>query len=263
LVHKIKKYLKIINILVKYQIKVQLTYRFNFWCNILTESGWVVAKLMYTLIVFRFYKNMTQDYYLYIGTYILLTGLIMGVYGRNISLLSRFINTGELDFYLLKPVSLQFITTLQKIDIGSILPNSIVGITMIIIGWKRSGIMVNSFTVISFILSLIVGMIICYSLFFIPQLLAFIIIKSNNFINIIWELWDINNVPANMFPQIVRTIGMYLFPILLPVSYPILIVKGALNLRQILYVPFLTIISALIFSYLFQKGLKYYESASS
>ena len=94
---ELRKYLRIYRELVRMQLQLQSVYRFNFLCGWTAELGWVIAKLLYSFVIFSIVPEERGLYFLLIGTYILLTGICMGLWGSNISLLSDHIKSGALD----------------------------------------------------------------------------------------------------------------------------------------------------------------------
>ena len=119
-------------------LMAQLEYRINFAAGVLVETGWLLIKLLYVAVVYRAGIKigvLTPDHILlFIGVYILLTGVYM-LYYPNFTSLTTMIRDGKLDMYLVKPVAAQFLVTMQRLDLSLLVPDAAAGIVMIGIGY--------------------------------------------------------------------------------------------------------------------------------
>lgn len=258
---KLRKYFRVYLELLSMQIRVQFTYRFNLICGMSAEMGWIIAKIIYSFIIYSMFPDERGIYYLLIGTYILMTGICMGVWGPNISLLSEYMKKGELDIYMCKPISTQFLTTFYRIDFGSLISNTVCGAILIWYGWKEMNLLLNAQNILFFFFSLFMGLLICYALFFIPQLLAFRYISTNTFLGVIWEIWDLNNLPFCYYPKIIQGIGLFIIPVLLPCSLPTLLVVYEIPWFMKVWCCILAVILVKGFNILYKRGLLKYSSA--
>ena len=106
-----KRYIKLLGVIIKYSLMSVMEYRINFAAGVLVESGWMIIKLLYVAIVYKAGVSigiLTPDHImLFVGIYTLMTGIYMLYYG-NFSSLPAMVQRGELDLYIVKPVSLQF-----------------------------------------------------------------------------------------------------------------------------------------------------------
>ena len=132
----------------------QLEYRINFAAGVLVETGWLLIKLLYVAVVYRAGIKigvLTPDHILlFIGVYILLTGVYM-LYYPNFTSLTTMIRDGKLDMYLVKPVAAQFLVTMQRLDLSLLVPDAAAGIVMIGIGWHRAGLPVTVGSIAGFL----------------------------------------------------------------------------------------------------------------
>lgn len=260
--HKVQKYGRVYCELLKMQVRIQFTYRFNLMCGLISELGWVIVKIIYSFVIFSVVPEEEKGiYFLLIGTYILLTGICMGVWGSNITLLSDYMKNGALDLYICKPISTQFLTTFYKIDFGSLLSNTVCGGIMIIYGWKVQQLRLDFHNMLFFVFSMGIGLMICYTLCFIPQLLAFQYISTNAFLGLIWEIWDLNNLPFHFYPKVVQCIGLFIIPVLLPCSLPTILIVYEMPWFIKVWCCILPVLLVKVFGILFKRGLLRYSSA--
>ena len=170
------RYGKLLFVFLKMSLMAQLEYRINFAAGVLVETGWLLIKLLYVAVVYRAGIKigvLTPDHILlFIGVYILLTGVYM-LYYPNFTSLTTMIRDGKLDMYLVKPVAAQFLVTMQRLDLSLLVPDAAAGIVMIGIGWHRAGLPVTVGSIAGFLFFLICGALLTYSLFLLPHLLVF------------------------------------------------------------------------------------------
>src|SRR5512138_3925409 len=121
LLREIKKHLLIYILFVKNSMMAQMEYRFNFIGNMAMETGYLLVKLSYVVVVYRSGVNINglspDEVLLFIGTFVTLTAVYAGMFMLNNFRLRLLIKEGELDLYLTKPVSLQFLATLRRTDL--------------------------------------------------------------------------------------------------------------------------------------------------
>ena len=94
------RYGKLLFVFLKMSLMTQLEYRINFAAGVLVETGWLLIKLLYVAVVYRAGIKigvLTPDHILlFIGVYILLTGVYM-LYYPNFTSLTTMIRDGKLD----------------------------------------------------------------------------------------------------------------------------------------------------------------------
>lgn len=266
ILNNLKRYCKLFAVFIRFSLMSQLEYRINFAAGVLVETGWMLIKLLYVAVVYRAGTNigiLTPDHILlFIGTYILMTGFYM-VYYPNFTSLASKVREGELDMYLVKPVSLQFLATLRQLDISLLLPDLIAGIIMIVLGWQRAGLPVNAGAIAGFCFFTLCGILLTYSLFLIPHLLCFWIVSTSGIDTMAAALWDFNNMPQTVYGKWMQRIGTFILPVFVITNFPGLFLMGELTLPMAVW----GCLSPIIFFFLSRKlwkcAVKNYSSASS
>ncbi len=183
----------------------------------LVEIAFLFAKGMYVIFVFAYGDNLAgmspYETTLFIGSYTFITGIMDSVYYPNIAAIPEYIRKGDLDFYIIKPVSNQFIVSFRKFDLGLGVPNCLAGIAMIAIAWYKLGIDVNFLNIFGFIYFTFMGSVLTYPILLIPVTFSFFIIKTEALQSLIWSLWDFNNMPGKIYSRGIRLIGTFIIPI--------------------------------------------------
>ena len=180
-VKRIGRYFRLLGVFAKYSLMSALEYRINFITGMTVEVGWMFIKLLYVAIIYKAGTNigiLTPDHILlFVGTYMLMTGFYMLYFG-NFASLPGMVQQGELDLYIVKPVSLQFLVTLRRLDFAYLLPELTAGVIMIVTGWRLAGLPAGILPVAGFVFYLVCGCLLTYSLFLLPYILSFWIVSD-------------------------------------------------------------------------------------
>ena len=263
---KLWQYLRLVGVFAKYSLMSSLEYRINFVAGVAVEMGWMVIKLLYVAIIYKAGTDigiLTPDHILlFVGTYMLLTGVYMLYFG-NFCSLPGMVQQGDLDLYLVKPISLQFYVTLRRLDFSLLLPEMVAGCAMIAVGWKRAGLPVGLVPVGGFLFYLFCGCLLTYSLFLLPYLISFWTVSLGGIADISNALWDFNNMPSLIYGRRLRDLGTYVLPIFVITNFPGLFLMGELGLGACLWGAGAPVLFFIISRRLWKMALKKYSSASS
>ena len=260
------RYGKLLFVFLKMSLMAQLEYRINFAAGVLVETGWLLIKLLYVAVVYRAGIKigvLTPDHILlFIGVYILLTGVYM-LYYPNFTSLTTMIRDGKLDMYLVKPVAAQFLVTMQRLDLSLLVPDAAAGIVMIGIGWHRAGLPVTVGSIAGFLFFLICGALLTYSLLLLPHLLVFWTTATNGIADLTAAVWDFNNMPQLIYGKWMQRIGTFLLPVFVITNFPGLFLMGELSAPMAVWGVAAPIVFFLIARAVWNQAVKNYTSAST
>ncbi|HEX2927563.1 MAG TPA: ABC-2 family transporter protein, partial [Ruminiclostridium sp.] len=239
LITELRKHIFIYLLFMKNCLISQMEYRVNFIFSCMVELAYFAIKLTYVVVVYNLgvnIKGLSPDaILLFVGSYTTMTGFFMMFFWQNFASLPENIASGNLDMYIVKPVSMQFITTLRHVDVGFPIPNLVGGIVMTVLGWQRTGIEFNLKNISGFVLYMLTGICLSYSLFLLPQLLAFRTVKTGGLLEISNALWDFNNMPMGIYNKFVQRVGTFILPLLLITNYSPLFVLGKLTVPSMIW----------------------------
>ncbi|MEK3916955.1 ABC transporter permease [Paenibacillus sp. FSL H7-0331] len=262
----LKKYGYIYLIFVKNCFIAQMEYRINFLFANTIEIAYLCIKLIYVLVAFRVgvvINGYTPDALLmYVGSFTMMTGFYCLFFYSNFMMLSNHIRDGTLDMLITKPVSLQFIATLRRIDFGYSFTNVVAGIAMIVIGWSRMGIPVTPVKVFGFIAFIFVGVVLKYAIFLIPSLISFWTVNTNAVNQMSTAIWDMNHVPMNIYGRSIQQAGMFLFPVFIITNFSPLYAMDKLDISYMVWFIAAPIVFLFISRKLWNVAIRSYTSAS-
>ena len=173
--------------------------------------------------------------------------------------LSYTIVQGKLDYTLLRPLNSFWYYAFYMADFPSLI-NVILGI--IVQGWIISIHNVGFFQVIMYILFVIIGIWFHFLIFNFSNMISFWVDKADQILWIPETLSEISSQPASIYPKWIRCLLMWLLPILTSFNLPIDIIRGKVNIVNMLwYVGFVAVFTIANYR-IWHAGLKRYQSSN-
>jgi len=267
LLREIKKHLLIYRLFLKNSLMAQMEYRFNFIGNLSMESGYLLVKLSYVVVVYRSGVTINglspDEILLFVGTFVTLTAVYAGLFMLNNFGLRAKIRDGDLDLLLTKPVSVQFMATLRQADLTIFSVDFIAGLIMVGIAWNRLQIPFTLLNVGGFAVFLLISSVIGYGLFLLPQILSFWMINSSAIAEITDSFWDFNNMPMDIYNRWIKLAGVFIIPIFMITNFPPMFVLGKMPPVYMAWSVIAPVLLLTAVRLLWKRGLRSYSSASS
>ncbi|AEI43602.1 ABC transporter permease [Paenibacillus mucilaginosus] len=261
------RYARIYGLFAKNSVISMMEYRVNFVFGILIELAYLCIKLSYVYVIYRIgvdIRGFSPDQILlFTGVYTVMAGLYSTFFYGNFIQLPEHIRTGSLDIMMTRPVSLQFMATLRSIDIGYSIPNLIGGVLMIVYGWRQSGIPVTAAHVAGFIGFILIGVMLTYAIFLLPQLLAFWTVKTGGVNEVSNALFDFNQMPMAIYHTAIQRAGTFLLPVFLISNLSPLYILGRMTPVYWVWGCAAPLLFLLMTRLLWRIAIRGYTSASS
>jgi ABC-2 type transport system permease protein len=266
ILREIGKHLRVYLMLVRMNVMSQMEYRANFVTGILMELGYLVVKIMYVVVAFsagRQIAGFSPDQMLvFVGTFVTATGAYAGLYMLNMFQLSGLVKDGSFDTLMTKPVSLQFMATLRRCDVGIFLVDVVAGVVMTCIGFSRLSGFLDFWRLSGYALFLLCGSAVGYAIYLIPETLVFKIINAQAIAGVADSFWDFNNVPMIVYDRVGKAIGTYVIPMFLITSFPSLFALGRMSGAQMIWGCLAPVVFIAVSRLAWKSGIKNYSSAS-
>lgn len=263
----IKKYIIIYWFFVKNNIMAQMEYRVNFISGIAMEIGYLFVKLLYVIVIYKSGANIngfsSDEFLIFAGTFIILTGFHAGLFMVNFLSIRTLVREGMLDFFIVKPISLQFMATLRRSDFGLFLTDVTAGIIIVAIGIFKLNYSLTLIQILGYIMFIACGVVIGYSLFLIPQILSFWFINTTAIGETFNSFWDINSVPMVVFNEFIKNIGIFIIPIFVVTNFPAIFLLDKMNHLYFVWGLIAPIATFTLTRLFWMFAVKNYSSASS
>ena len=173
--------------------------------------------------------------------------------------LSYTIVQGKLDYTLLRPLNSFWYYAFYMADFPSLI-NVIPGI--IVQGWIISRQHVGFFQVIMYILFVIIGIWFHFLMFNFSNMISFWVDKADQILWIPETLSEISSQPASIYPKWIRCFLMWLLPILTSFNLPIDIIRGKVNMVNMLWYAGFVAVFTIANYRIWHAGLKKYQSSN-
>jgi len=267
-IRTVRKYVKIHCLFIKNCLISQMEYRFNFIMGIVLDGVFFLSTILYAVIAYRSGISINglspDEILLYGGTASLISGIYVAFFLVNFHYtLPDGIRDGTLDLYMTKPISLQFFVTTRYVEFPTIIPDIVGGIIVTVIAWNRLNIELSILRIIIYILFIICGVVMAYSIFFCFSLISFIVVKSSAINKISHSLLQFNNMPMSIYNKPVQRIGVFILPIFMVTNLPMLFIINKISLLYIFWGFISPFLFVFITGTLFKCAVKRYSSASS
>lgn len=261
-----KRYLKIIKSFFIGSIMNQLEYKANFFIGGIFELAWMLMYIVFINVIYLhtdtvngFDKNQMLLLIFQGG---LMDAFFSMIFVPGLSRLPELVNSGDLDFFLLKPINQRFIISFNDIDISQI-KNIIIILAGIIYVTSNMYIEISFYLISLYVLLSINGFIIIYSILYALMSLSFWVIRMDVVMRIGSELISIGNKPMSIYPSIVQKILIFIIPILVCFNFPIMYLIGNLSYELVLFSFIISCVFWFFSQLIYHMGVKRYASASS
>ncbi len=109
----------------RFSISKAMQFRFDFFFRIVMDCIYYAVNLAFYSVLYKHTTMMggwrRDEIYLFVGGYLMIDAIQMTLFSNNIWWLPSYINKGELDHYLVKPVSTLFFVSLREFAANSFL----------------------------------------------------------------------------------------------------------------------------------------------
>jgi ABC-2 type transport system permease protein len=248
----------------------ELAFRGNFIIKLVVEVLWLFILLAFYRTVFSKTSMVAgwseSEYLFFVGCYFAQAGLIEALFLQNCNEFADLIRSGDLDFYLLKPMDEQFLVTCRDIDWGSA-ANVLMGAAVMGIALYQTPVGLSPWRAGAFLGLFACGITIGYSLLvFLTS--ASVWFKRNQSLYELWWLFtSLMRYPKGIFVRWAAPLGWFfsfVVPVLLVVNVPAAIMVKVLDDPLIISITIAFALGLLFASrQFFRFALRSYRSASS
>jgi len=263
---EIVKHFRVYLALVRMNVMSQMEYRANFVTGILMELGYLAVKILYVVVAFSAGRSIAgfspDEMLVFVGTFVTATGFYAGLYMMNFFQLSALVRDGSFDALMTKPVSLQFMATLRRCDIGIFLVDTVAGVIMTVIGLSRLSGLLDAWRLLGYVFFLLCGSSVGYALYLIPQSLVFRIVNARAIAGVTDSFWDFNNVPMIVYDKVGQALGTYVIPMFVITSFPSLFALGRMGGAQMIWGGLAPVVFIAVSRFAWTRGIRNYSSAS-
>ncbi len=257
--------LRVIFTLAKMQMSSAMMYRASFWGAFFADITLFLIQLLFFSVITR--NGNIGDWNVYhltvfVGSFIALDGFYMATYFFGIIRLPNKIRTGELDLAIVKPVNTVLYVTCSNLNMGSFLLG-FVGLGIAFYGGAKLGTL-SIGSVLQFLVVLTLMFILMYALMLALRCAAFWMTKVNAFSHMENTLVEFSfKLPAPAIHGAWKIMLFIILPYGLMANMPSQALFGPFGLAEWGYSVGTTVCFLALALWLWNKGMRRYDSASS
>ncbi len=262
-----RHYLRLYAALWRNSVIRELGFKVNFLLWIVVEALWFALQLSFIGVLYLHTESIgtwTQwQVVALVGASHLIQQLFTAVFLTNLTALSEHIRTGKLDFMLLLPVNTRFLVSFRQVDLGGFV-NAAGALGVIGYALHRLGHTPGVAQVAGFLLLVLVGILIHYSLMLMLSASSFWTVRAQGIVWGYYNLFNIARLPDEAFHGPFKAVFTFALPMLLVSNVPVKLLVDKLG--SPLEILLLVALAALLFAaseLLWRTALKRYTSASS
>ena len=257
---------KLISVFFKINVQMALAYRADTVVNILLNVMWLGWELLTLSIIFSNTETIGGwgfgELIALLGVFRLVNTLMIALIWPNTEKFNQSIRDGSMDYTLLQPINSMFLVTFSRITVWRFW-DLILAIVLIVIGVNMSGDTTTPLQILSFILLTVSGAVVIYSLWIVLISLTFWFTKFDNNVTILHALLDAGRYPVTVYPAWLRVLVTFVIPIAVATTVPLQALRGELDLGRLLMFLGIGIVSFIVATQVWKRGLKQYSGASS
>ncbi|HEY3066730.1 MAG TPA: ABC-2 family transporter protein [Methylomirabilota bacterium] len=244
----------------------ELAYRANFWVQALESVVAATTVLGAVAVVFSQTKRLGDwqawELVALIGVYFLVLGMINLVLAPSMAKFMEDVQQGTLDFTLTKPEDAQVLVSVSQVQVWKVI-DILVGVGLLAVAIHRLGEKLGVLEAGAFVVALLAGGAIVYSLWIMLATLTFWFIRIENILMVFWNVYIAGRWPVTIYPGWLRLLLTVVVPIAFAVTVPAEAISGRLSALRLLAAVGLAVVMLIVSRWFWTFGLKRYSGASA
>lgn len=260
------RYIRLYLYFLRFSFSRALHFRIDFFFRIIMDCVFYLVQFTFFNILFL-HTNLIGGWnihqmQIFISIYILIDAIHMTIFANNCWWLPVYINRGDLDYYLTKPVSSLFFLSLRDFAANSFVNLLIaLGILTYFVGQYPEPLSISK--VLTFVFMIFISSILYYFIHLLFLLPVFWTESPRGFTDLFFTAEKFMERPDGIFKGYVRKFFLFVLPFSLISSFPAHFLFSETPLSFFITLIGMTILFFSIILVLWNKGLKSYSSASS
>lgn len=241
-----------------------VVFRSSTLMGLLTSALVVIVTLIFFEAIYSRFNTIAGwskgEALLLAGVILFLMRLEQGLTRAGLTNLPHFVEMGELEYLLVKPVNVPLLIIFYQPDI-SFIPRILGGVFLIIYGLLNAGVSIHPLHVLLFLVSVFLSFVLFVTLSFMLNTLSFWILRLYSLYWIIYDIVDLGKYPGEIYSKFLRFFLLSFLPLLILGNFPSRIILNKASPIIIIYQLSVVIFFLLMANFLWKKGLKRYEGA--
>lgn len=260
------RYIRLYAHFLRFSFSRAMEFRFDFFFRIFMDILYYVVNIGFYKVVFNHTATLggwsESQVMVFVGGFLVVDAINMTVFANNLWMIPDYINKGELDYYLLRPVSSLFILSLRDFAANSFV-NLIAAFGFLMYALIQYEGTLSLGGVTLFVTLLVIGAILRYLLrmcFLIP---TFWLHSGRGLDMVFFQLNRFIERPHKIFTGAMRIVLTSILPFGVMASIPATLLLDGFDWGLLGHFAAVTVAFSFIVRAFWKKGLRSYSSASS
>jgi len=260
------RYMRLYIYFLQFSFSKAFNFRVDFFFRIFMDIIFYTIQFLFFKVLYLHTNTLAgwniEQMSLFIAAYIFVDALNMTIFSTNCWWLPIYINRGDLDYYLTKPVSTLFFLSFKEFAANSFV-NLLIATGLLVTMLTQYSVELSAWKIFIFIILLINGAAIYYLTHLLFLLSVFWTGSPRGFGDLFFSAAPIVERPDKIFKGSIRFVFLYIMPFSLMASYPARYLMEE-NANSII-ITIICITTALfsVVQIVWRRGLRVYSSASS
>jgi ABC-2 type transport system permease protein len=260
------RYFRLYLYFIRFAFSKAMEFRIDFTFRIIMDIAWCAAQIVFFLVLYRHTDTIGgwtfDQVFIFAASYMYLDAVNMTLFASNLWWFPIYVNRGDLDYHLVRPVSTLFLVGLKEFAANSLVNLLLAGALLAYTLLRYPGHLPLS-NVLLFICFLHLGALI-YLLFHALALIpVFWLHQIDGLRNVAWQLEQFVRRPDQIFHGWTRRLLVSVLPLALVASFPNHLLHNGFDVKIVAPMIVVFLIGYTFMLWFWGKGLRAYSSASS
>lgn len=261
-----RRYLRLYLHFVRFSFSRAMEFRVDFFFRVVMDALFYGTQLAFFGILYRHTAVLggwTFDQVLvFISGFFVVDAVQMTVVSNNMWWLPFLVNKGDLDYYLVRPVSSLFFLSLREFAANSFL-NLLIAVAISVWALGRYPGELGPARIALYYLLILNGALVYYLIYMCFLIPVFWLHSARGLGDVFFALVRYAERPERIFRGTLRLALNTVLPLALVASYPAEMLFSGLTARGLLHVTAVTVVGFICVRLFWRRGLRAYSSASS
>jgi len=260
------RYLRLYLHFLRFSFSRAMEFRLDFYFRVVMDGVYYAVNLTFFTLLYGHTAELggwnLDQIYLFVCGYLLIDALHMSIFANNLWWLPILINRGDLDYYLVRPVSSLFFLSLREFAANSFL-NVLMAGGLVVWALGRYPEPLGAGRIVAYLAFLVLGLLILFLLrlaFIIP---VFWLQSDRGLAEVSWALTRLGERPVGIYAPWLRWLLLTLIPLGFMASVPAEVLFEGLTLKT---ATLAVTVTGGLFAFdlwFWRRALRAYSSASS
>lgn len=261
-----KRYLRLYGYFVRFSVSRALEFRFDFFFRVFMDLAYYTMLLIFFKVIFRntnLLGGWTEPQVMvFMAGWFVVDALQMTVISNNLHMLPSLVNRGDLDYYLVRPVSTLFFVSVRDFAVNSLLN---LAAAVAILGWalQRYPEPLGWGRLALFCGLLLNGVLLFYLIRLILLLPVFWTHSVQGLQAVFYSMIQLGERPDGIYHGWVRRVLLSVLPFALIISYPARLLFEPFDYWKLIHLALVTAGMFATVLLVWRYALRAYSSASS